>query len=67
MGIKFDINDGDFVFGNDKFGFDTNGHFMTKIGKNTMLDTEKGEIHFVVGDSNDEDKNKSLKLEDDDK
>ena len=67
MGIKFDINDGDFVFGNDKFGFDTNGHFMTKIGKNTMLDTEKGEIHLVVGQPDDEDIIKSSKLEDDDK
>lgn len=48
---KFDINDGDFIFGDDNFGIDSNGHIMIEIGENTMMDTQTGEIHFTIGDS----------------
>lgn len=55
VGPKFDINDGDFIFGDDNFGFDSNGHMMHRVGNNTMMDMETGDIHFTVG-GNDDDK-----------
>lgn len=47
---KFDINDGDFIFGDDNFGIDSNGHIMIRIGENMMMDTKTGQIHFTIGD-----------------
>jgi len=38
---KFDMTDGDFIFGDDHLGFDSDGHMM--------MDTETGEIHFTTG------------------
>lgn len=55
-GPKFDINDGDFIFGDDNFGIDLDGHMMFGIGDNMMMDIETGDIHFTIG-NNDNDKN----------
>ena len=51
-GPKFDFSDGDFIFGDDNLGFDTEGHMMMGIGSNMMMDMETGDIHFTSGDSN---------------
>ena len=51
-GPKFDINDGDFIFGDDNLGFDTEGHMMMGMGDNMMMDMETGDIHFTSGGSN---------------
>ena len=51
---KFDINDGDFIFGDDNFGIDSNGHIMIGIGGNMMMDTKTSEIHYTIGDSFDQ-------------
>lgn len=48
-GPKFDMNDGDFIFGDDNFGIDSKGHTMLGIGDNAMIDTSTGDIHFVSG------------------
>ncbi len=47
---KFDITDGDFIFGDNRLGFDSDGHMMMGIGRNTMIDLETGDIHFTIGD-----------------
>lgn len=46
---KFDINDGDFIFGDNNIGFDSEGHMMIGVGENMMLDTQTGDIHFTFG------------------
>ena len=51
-GPKFDINDGDFIFGDDNMGIDSDGHMMMGMGGNMMMDMETGDIHFTSGDSN---------------
>jgi len=48
---KFDINDGDFIFGDDNLGFDSEGHMMMGMGDNMMMDMENGDIHFTSGSS----------------
>ena len=50
-GPIFDINDGDFIFGDDDFGFDSDGHMMVGMGDNMMMDMETGDIHFTSGGS----------------
>ena len=51
---KFDITDGDFIFGDDNLGFDSEGHMMIGMGGNMMMDTETGDIHFTTGDDFDQ-------------
>ena len=48
-GPKFDINDGDFIFGDDNLGFDSEGHMMMGMGDNMSMDMETGDIHFTTG------------------
>ena len=50
---KFDITDGDFIFGDDNLGFDSDGHMMMGMGKDMMMDMETGDIHFVIGGHSD--------------
>lgn len=50
-GPKFDINDGDFIFGDDNLGFDSKGHIMMGMGDNMSMDMETGDIHFTTGGS----------------
>ena len=50
-GPKFDINDGDFIFGDDNLGFDSDGHMMMGMGSNMMMDMETGDIHFTTSGS----------------
>ena len=50
-GPNFDINDGDFIFGDDDLGFDSDGHMMMGMGDNIMMDMETGDIHFTIGGS----------------
>ena len=54
---KFDITDGEIIFGDDNLGFDSDGHMMIGMGKNVMMDMESGDIHFTIGsnDQSDED------------
>lgn len=47
--LKFDINDGDFIFGDGGVGFDSDGNLMIGIGENMMMDTQTGDIHFTIG------------------
>lgn len=51
--IEFDINDGDFVLGDDNIGFDSNGHMMMSMGDNMSMDMETGEMHFTSSFNND--------------
>ena len=51
-GPKFDINDGDFIFGDGNLGFDSEGHMMTGMGDNMSMDMETGDIHFTTGGFN---------------
>ncbi|MBQ2657117.1 MAG: hypothetical protein IJF87_00925 [Erysipelotrichaceae bacterium] len=51
---KFDIIDGDFIFGDDNLGFDSDGHMMMGMGRNMMMDLETGDIHFTIGDDLDQ-------------
>ena len=48
-GPKFDINDGDFIFGDDNLGFDSEGHIMLGIGDNMSMDIATCEIHTTTG------------------
>ena len=50
---KFDITDGDFIFGDDNLGFDSEGHMMMGMGKDMMMDMETGDIHFTIGGHSD--------------
>ena len=50
-GPKFDISDGDFIFGDGNLGFDSEGHMMMGMGDNMSMDMETGEIHFTSGGS----------------
>ena len=50
---KFDMTDGDFIFGDDNLGFDSEGHMMMGMGKDMMMDMETGDIHFVFGGHSD--------------
>ncbi len=45
---KFDITDGDFFFGDDSLGFDSEGHMMMGMGKDLLMDMETGDIHFTI-------------------
>ena len=54
-GPKFDITDGDFIFGNNDLGFDTDGDLMLKVGKNVYMDMNDGELHIVAGFDDDDD------------
>ena len=47
---KFDINTGNFIFGDDDFGFDSKGHAMIDIGEDAVMDMTTGDIHFTMGD-----------------
>ena len=51
---KFDITDGDFIFGDDNLGFDSDGHMMMGMGKDMMMDMETGDIHFTIGGHSDQ-------------
>ena len=51
-GPKFDINDGDFIFGDDGLGIDSEGHIMLGIGGNMSMDIATGEIHTTTGGIN---------------
>ena len=46
---KFDIIDGDFIFGDDNLGFDSDGHMMMGMSKDMMMDMDTGDIHFTIG------------------
>lgn len=52
--LKFDINDGDFIFGDNNVGFDSDGHTMIGIGENMMMDMDTGDIHFTIGGNSDQ-------------
>ena len=46
---KFDMTDGDFIFGDDNLGFDSDGHMMIGMGKDMMMDMETaGDCGLVV-------------------
>ena len=48
-GPKFDINDGDFIFGDDNLGFDSEGHIMLGIGDNMSaphINKDKKDVFF---------------------
>ena len=51
-GPKFDISDGDFIFGDGNLGFDSEGHMMMGMGDNMSMDMETGDIHFTTGGFN---------------
>ena len=43
----FDLEDGDFIFGSEDTGFDSDGHMMSRMSDNMALDMDTGEIHMV--------------------
>ena len=49
-----DIIDGDFIFGDDNLGLDSDGHMMMVMGRNMMMDLETGDIHLTNGDDLDQ-------------
>ena len=51
-GPKFDIDDGDFIFGDNNIGFDSEGHPMMDMSGNMSMDMETGDIHFTSGGFN---------------
>ena len=44
----FDVDDGDFIFSTGKFGVDSDGDMMMRIGDNLAMDMDSGDIHFVT-------------------
>ena len=48
-GPKFDTNDGDFIFGDDNLGFDSQGHMMIGFGNNIKMDMKTGNVHLTTG------------------
>ena len=66
VGPKFDINDGDFIFGDDNFGVDSDGHTMMGMGGNAFMDLNTGDIHFAFGNQDDNFSNPNFNIWDDD-
>lgn len=52
--LKYDVNDNDFIIGNDNMGIDSDGHINMDTGNNLSIDLDDGDIHFTIGENEDE-------------
>lgn len=57
--MAFDINDGDFIFGSGDTRFDSGGRMMYNMGGGMAMDMKTGDLHFVSGWDDDDQKLKS--------